>query len=226
MEELRTKSYIVYNTYMTLKKNSKRDVIFLFSKCVRSKQEALFLKDLIKFGIVDFSFNKLILEDEEGNKKIYDAFIPSLNTIVEINGGFHFSDNMRPDTWETRDELENDKLKYNLAIKNGYKIYYITYDSWYLYKRYGYFQPVYHTALDLFNAMGIEVQENPNYEQDFMNLFSDDFISLVNKICIGFKIHNQEELNKFDNLSWLVSESNLYDKLTYYSEEQDLQEQQ
>ena len=227
MEELRTRSYIIYNTYMDLKKNSNKDVIFLCSKCVRSKQEAFFLKDLIRFGITDFSFNRLILIDENGNKKIYDAFIPSINTIVEIHGGFHFDDEAKPNTWETRNELENDILKYNLAIKNGYKIYYITYDSWYLYKRFGYFQPVYHTALDLFNAMGIEVKENPNYEQDFMSLFSDDFIDLINKICKGFEIHNQEELNKFDNLSWLVSEFNLYNKIIYYKEEeQDLQEQQ
>ena len=222
--ELKATSYLMYNTYLNIRKNTGKDVIFPKYSSVRSKQEMILMKELIRYGQINFSTQVMITDEETGNSYYYDCLLLKIG-LLEVHGPQHFSNNIRPEWWSDRDEIENDKIKYKLAKKVGYNIYYIAYDSWKFYEKFDYFQKVYHSVKDLFDDLGIEVQENPNYEQDFMSLFSDDFVDLVNRICNGFEIHNQEELNKFDNLSWLVSEFNLYDKIIYYKEEeQDLQE--
>ena len=38
------------------------------------------------------------------------------------------------------------------------------------------------------NDLGIELQENKNFEEDFMKIYSDDFLSLASRICKEFEI--------------------------------------
>ena len=222
--ELRDRFSYVYRRYKKFKKESlNKEIIFPKYGTASSLQEMMLIRDLIRYGQTNFELH-LSLRDKENNIYFYDCYFPLLKLLIEDHGPQHFN-NKRPDLWKYRDEIENDKNKYKLAVEKGYTLRYIVYDAWRIYENCGYFQPVYRSVPDLFSSIGIEVKENPNYEQDFMNLFSDDFINLINKICKGFEIHNQEELNKFDNLSWLISEFNLYDKIIYYKEEeQDLQE--
>ena len=52
-------------------------------------------------------------------KKRYDIYIPSNNTIIEVNGGQHYEQLY----YSTEDEQENDKIKKQLAIKNGIENY-------------------------------------------------------------------------------------------------------
>lgn len=55
--------------------------------------------------------------------KRYDFFIPSLNAIIEVNGGQHYEP-----SFSFRDEFENDIEKQNLAFANSVNLY-ITIDA-------------------------------------------------------------------------------------------------
>lgn len=222
--DLKLSAKTIYLKYLKLREETGRDVIFMKISNFESKGEFEAIKELVKYGVLDCRIH-FKLPEKDGIIRFMDIFSPSLNAALEIHGPQHFSDETRPKSWDERDEIENDKLKYNLAKAAGLDVYYITYDSWDLYKKYNYFKPVYRSVKDLFNSLGIEIHENPNYKQDLMRLFSGNLIELINKICKNSKIHNQSELNKFDNIFSLASEFDLLDKLTYYSEEQDLQEQ-
>ena len=54
-----------------------------------------------------------------GNKK-YDFYIPSLNTIIETHGRQHYEET-KIGNRNLAEEQENDKYKYELAMKNGIK---------------------------------------------------------------------------------------------------------
>lgn len=216
--DLKIKFHGEYMDYKNILRSSEenKDVVFLKCSKARSKQELLLLIDLIKHNIKNFKYQLKITYDKD-SKVYYDFYLLDFNIIIEVHGPQHFSAKIRPENWDQRDEEKNDKFKYELALRNGYKVYYIAYDSWDFYKRSEYFQPVYHSIEDLFSHLGIELQENINYKQDFMNLlFSNDFIKLINKICQEFKISSIEDLKKYDNIYWICSELNIQNKIIYY----------
>lgn len=55
------------------------------------------------------------------NRKRYDIYIPSINTIIEVHGGQHYEENF----YSTEDEKENDQLKQKLANDNNINNYII-----------------------------------------------------------------------------------------------------
>lgn len=61
----------------------------------------------------DYSVN------ENGNKVIYDFYIPSKNIIIEVHGAQHYVRQIHNDARTVQEEQENDKYKMNLAITNG-----------------------------------------------------------------------------------------------------------
>ena len=216
--ELEMKSSCVYNKYLSLRKDSLgKDILFLNSSLVESKQEELLIRELIQYGITEFQTKFYIEESEHPNKR-FDVYIPKFNMILEVHGDPHFVDRL-PENWRVRDERENDMLKYKLALDNGYKIYYIAYRSSYnYYKKNGYFQKVYPSFKTLMDDLGIELQENKNFEEDFMKIYSDDFLSLASRICKEFEIYTIEDLMKFENFYNLVSQFNLQDKIVFCNE--------
>lgn len=73
------------------------------------------------FGIlecIDIDFNTQE-SFKWSQKKKYDFYIPSLNIIIETHGEQHYRYTGRGRS--LKEEQENDKLKYDLAVKNGIK---------------------------------------------------------------------------------------------------------
>ena len=218
ISELDKKSPTVYSKYKKLRKESPgKDVLFINSSLVESKQEELLIRELIFYGITEFQ-TKFYIEDSEYPTKRFDAYIPKFNMILEVHSIPHFLDEL-PKIWKNRDERENDKLKYKLALDNGYKIYYIAYGSNYdCYEKNGYFQKVYPNFKSLMEDLGIELHENKNFEEDFMRIYSDDFLNLASRICKEFEIYTLEDLMKFENFYNLISQFNLQDKIVLCNE--------
>lgn len=69
--------------------------------------------------------------------------------------------------------------------------------------------------------LGIELHENKNFEEDFMKIYSDDFLSLASRICKEFEIYTLEDLMKFENFYNLVSQFNLQDKIVLCNESEE-----
>lgn len=53
------------------------------------------------------------------DKYRYDFYIPSLNTIIEVNGEQHYIETGRKGSRTLQEEQENDRLKKKLALANG-----------------------------------------------------------------------------------------------------------
>lgn len=52
----------------------------------------------------------------------YDIYIPSLNIIIELHGKQHYKEFHRQPNWKSYDdEHENDMIKYDIAVLNGYE---------------------------------------------------------------------------------------------------------
>lgn len=65
-------------------------------------------------------FKRECLFDWSGNKR-YDFYIPKLSLIIETNGIQHYKDNVFHRSLE--EEIKNDFIKKELALKNGIKYY-------------------------------------------------------------------------------------------------------
>ena len=71
-----------------------------------------------------------LIDDSSGKVRYYDLCIPECKIIVEYNGYLYHPINK--DTYlkdgkiiKAKDSIENDDLKYKIAIENGYKIFYL-----------------------------------------------------------------------------------------------------
>lgn len=66
---------------------------------------------------------KIHFEDEKcfswAGKRRYDFYIPSLNTIIEMNGSQHYVERSSFTRKSLKDEQDNDAIKTNLALENG-----------------------------------------------------------------------------------------------------------
>jgi hypothetical protein len=75
-----------------------------------------FMYNLLEQLNVDFEFQKTF---EWSNRKKYDFYIPSLNVIIETNGGQHTGKGFKSIGGRTlEEEQENDRIKEELALKN------------------------------------------------------------------------------------------------------------
>ncbi len=72
---------------------------------------------------LDFEFESQKLFKWSNNKR-YDIYIPSLKCIIEVHGEQHYKGNFKSYGGRTKeDEVNNDKVKENLATNNGIKHY-------------------------------------------------------------------------------------------------------
>lgn len=100
---------------------------FSCSKCGDKKSfGSKFVFNLLNQSGVCFEQEKMFKwsdSNSEIGKKLYDFYIPSLNMIIEVHGYQHYSYTNRGRSLE--DEQENDRLKEELARKNGIENYVI-----------------------------------------------------------------------------------------------------
>lgn len=138
--ELKRKHVSIYRNYIRLRDND-NDTIEFCKPVLESDQERRFFEDLIKRGV---DLNDIVIQYSPtwSYKRRYDFLIKSKKVIIEIHGRHHFNSDLLKDVWDCKDTLEIDKYKNNLAINNGYKIMYFTYNKK-EYIDYGYFDKVY-----------------------------------------------------------------------------------
>lgn len=98
------------------------------------KRLILYLKDLSPdFKEFQYLFGDKeihLIDNTSGKVRYYDLCIPECKIIVEYNGYLYHPINK--DTYfkdgkiiKVKDSIENDDLKYKIAIENGYKIFYL-----------------------------------------------------------------------------------------------------
>lgn len=75
------------------------------------------MSNILKYICVDFGNNITFYWSDA---KRYDFYIPSLNMIIETHGGQHYEKGFESIGGRTlQEEQENDKYKYEMAMKNG-----------------------------------------------------------------------------------------------------------
>lgn len=170
-KELKRRFISVYRNYLKLRTDSS-DVIFC-TPILESDHERRFLEELVKGGVnlndIYFQYSPNWAKD-----KRYDFFIKSKNLLIEVHGRQHFNPELLKDVWNCENTIDNDKLKYNLAYTNGYKLIYFTYYE-NEYKEFGYFEKVYTDAETLLSDNFTNLSINLNYLDDIKLLFQKDF---------------------------------------------------
>ena len=78
-----------------------------------------FMTELLKALNIDFYSEKTF---EWSNRRRYDFYLPSLKMIIEMNGIQHYEENKLTNR-NLMEEQENDKMKKELALKNGIEKY-------------------------------------------------------------------------------------------------------
>lgn len=207
----------IYRKYLKLRKKTGKYIIYPSSpKIASSEEEWSAILELLKYNIkyeYQYKFT--------GYEYRYDFYLPEYNIILEINGGQHYNINAFPEHWDTKrgeSTIDRDKKKYNIAIKNGISIYYITYDgrSWRDYKRFGYFKEVYKSIKELFNLLGIELVDDGKQTERFLEMYPDNIISIINRIIKEFEI-TLDKLPEYPNLKEIIELGNLWNKLEFCS---------
>lgn len=82
-----------------------------------------FMFNILKFCNIDFVQEKIFDWDIEKYKRRYDFYIPSLNTIIELNGRQHYEE-VKYFKRTLEESIKNDKFKKELALKNGIEHYF------------------------------------------------------------------------------------------------------
>lgn len=91
---------------------------FMFS--VLSQMNLIFEKE----KVFKWSENVISVNSKLNGRKRYDFYIPSLKCVVETHGGQHYTNNFEAISVKTlEEEQENDRLKEELARKNGIEHY-------------------------------------------------------------------------------------------------------
>src|SRR5574344_1017559 len=71
---------------------------------------------------------RINFKDEEtfewSDSRIYDFYIPSISTIIEMNGKQHYEEAFNFTNISLKEQIENDVYKHNMAINNGIKNYF------------------------------------------------------------------------------------------------------
>ena len=112
--------------------------------------------------------------------KRYDFYIPSMNLIIEMDGGFHKKDNnMNGQTAEQSKEIDNYKDK--LAKEHGLKVIRIDCDYGNVIKRFKYIKK--NIIKELHNIFNLN-------DINWINIDGLSQKSLVKEVCDFWKIHN------------------------------------
>lgn len=108
-------------------KNIKINNLFCRGFCCPKCGDGKSYPEKIMFSVleqlcVDFKMEKIF--DWSQSRK-YDFYIPILNTIIEINGEQHYKESSKYSKFKLTlvEEQENDRLKQELALKNGIENY-------------------------------------------------------------------------------------------------------
>lgn len=221
-DDFRIRFKKIYNRYKRLRLYSwkkKKDIKFLKHPS-RSTGEIILITELLKRGItfsIEHTFNDL--RSSTSTLLRYDLFLPDYNIILEYHGPAHFGEGK----YYSEDLIENDRIKYKYAIDQGIKILYFTLDKKY-YDKSGYFTYIFTDLEKLFS----EIDENLAILPDSFEIISEFFkedVFFYNMIIKSRRITSEKEfkLKSFSRYK-KAKLCNLLDKLTYYSEEQDLQE--
>lgn len=207
----------IYRKYLKLRKETGKFIIYpSSSKIASSEEEWSAILELLKYNIkyeYQYKFT--------GYEYRYDFYLPDYNIILEINGGQHYNINAFPEHWDTKSgesTIDRDKRKYNIAVKNGISIYYITYDgrAWKDYLRFGYFKEVYRSIEELFSFLGIELVDDGKQTKRFLEMYPDNIISIINRVIQEFEI-TIDKLPEYPNLKEIIELGNLWNKLEFCS---------
>lgn len=187
------KRYIqVYRAYCKLAKTEDINLVFK-NVSFDSSDEAKLYYALRERGIY-FNTQKYI------GKFRYDLIDPVNKIIVEVHGKHHFDLNMKEELWgDNRDERENDIEKQNMAVSNGFLVFYFTYYISTL-EEFGYFEKVYIDVDELANdirKIKILPYTPPNFEE--LKIEYSKTISTDEEIRIttSREIGSIEDLNQF-----------------------------
>lgn len=175
-KELKRKHISIYRNYLKLR-NKETDIIEFCKPLLESDHEKLFFESLIKNGV---NINDIIIQFSPtwSYKRRYDFLIKSKKTIIEVHGRHHFNPDLLKDVWDCKDTLEIDKYKYDLAINNGYKIIYFTFNEK-EYLEYGYFYKVYTNIKELlchvFKDEELSVKSDSDCSIEISSLFDKQY---------------------------------------------------
>lgn len=185
-----------------------------------------FIYALLRQCNVDFETQKRftwsIVKGQEINQelhgtKIYDFYLPTHNIIIEAHGGQHYGDSSQPYFKPLSYQQANDKLKHDLAIKNGvHEDNYIVIDCR---KSIGDF------IKEKILESGLLEKINVNKEQiDFKKCERNIFGSLAKECCLFYESHKhlstQEIAKRFHiDFTTLIKYLKLGNKLDWCSYE-------
>ena len=207
----------IYLKYTKLRDGWDKDIEFINSPFT-SIGEFRIAVALLMRG-VSFISQKTFSDLKNIDRLRYDFYLPGYNIIIEHHGEGHFGKGR----YYSKDLIESDKMKNKYAKDHGIKILYFTiYKN--DYENLGYFEEVITDLDELFNIIDPNLKILENGDELVNNYFKDDIV-YYNTILKNSKITSEKAFKKYSRGKYEKAKMlNILDKLTYYSEEQDLQE--
>jgi hypothetical protein len=210
----------LYGRYIRLRKSWEKKELKYLKRTSLSAGESKIAIELLKRGISFITQKTFPGLKNKGFLK-FDFYLPKYNILLEHHGSGHFGSGI----YYTKDLIENDKKKYKYAKDNGIKILYYTIFKR-DYKDLGYFTEVITDIDELIKEIDSNIKVLDNSSEIISNYFKDDIVYL-NQFLKERKVKSLRDFIKRYQYRYEKAKMwGILDKLTYYSEEQDLQEQQ